>query len=69
VLCEGLNKILYPMNKQFLIIQAVSFQASNHRIPKLVFESSVLNQAEWKKAIIFQTDFHNNGVMTLLTFP
>lgn len=34
------------------MLQALSFQVSDHRSPKLVFESTVLHQAEGKKAII-----------------
>lgn len=38
--------------QRFIILQAISFQVSDHRSPKLVFESTVLNHAEGKNAII-----------------
>ena len=47
----GIKSDLEPSAQRFIILQAISFQVSDHRSPKLVFESSVLNQAEGKKAI------------------
>lgn len=49
---RGIKPDLEPSTQRYVILQAISFQEIDHRSPKLVFERSVQNQAEGKKAII-----------------
>lgn len=49
---RGIKPDLEFSTQRYVILQAISFQEIDHRSPKLVFERSVQNQAEGKKAII-----------------